>query len=565
MTLILLAWVCASVAAAAEPESSVDLARKAIQAGEPERAVSILKGSVADDPRTRSELATALLAAGEVDEAFRTVGEKPTVPEGVRVLALVRALRGETEEALRLLEGPKLLTTRGRVLWRIFKTRSAIESLERAGDAEAKNLLGRIYLYKGWESEGAFPGWHEEPQYREQAIVAFLAAAAASPDWFEPRLGLGQAFLYAGKPTEALAELDAAIERAPKTTGPRVGRFQALKLLGRLDAVRTEVAAAAGSEDPRLLEAARQGLALLGDEPGARAIAARLIEKFSSSEGAETATAARIDAARKTKDTGVVLAESKAYLARYPYGARRVAVYDALLEAYQATPSTPPEELIAAIDGRLRSRPDPGAYVAGASLLASRGVLFDRVVQLAEASVPLAEAFIDENRGAYKLSDKARGSLNRSRAAAIDLIGWVSFLKKDLKAAEAKLTESERLSRGQDFVNQFHLGELCRARGDAARASEYYLSALSLSAGPEPVRASARKALAALRGEDVSTFEAFLAAELARRQEVRRALAVRSLVDQPAPSIPMTDLSGKAIDIAALRGKVLLLNFFASW
>jgi hypothetical protein len=40
---------------------------------------------------------------------------------------------------------------------------------------------------------------------------------------------------------------------------------------------------------------------------------------------------------------------------------------------------------------------------------------------------------------------------------------------------------------------------------------------------------------------------------------------LRSLVDRPAPELRVTEVSGRALDLAALRGKVVLLNFFASW
>ncbi len=196
-------------------------------------------------------------------------------------------------------------------------------------------------------------------------------------------------------------------------------------------------------------------------------------------------------------------------------------------------------------------------------MLSGRGVEPDRIRELAEASIPAAEAFVDQNRSAYKLEDKARGSLNRSRATAVDLIGWAYYLKKELPTAEAGLGEAERLARGQDLVNQFHLGELARAKGESERAAQYHLNALTLGSGPEPVRRAAQKALADLHGED--GFDAYLQGELARRRDLRREEAIRSMVDLPAPAIPLTDLEGKALDVAALRGKVLLLNFFASW
>jgi cytochrome oxidase Cu insertion factor (SCO1/SenC/PrrC family) len=37
------------------------------------------------------------------------------------------------------------------------------------------------------------------------------------------------------------------------------------------------------------------------------------------------------------------------------------------------------------------------------------------------------------------------------------------------------------------------------------------------------------------------------------------------LLDRPAPPIQLNDVDGKPFDLAALKGKVVLLNFWASW
>ena len=165
------------------------------------------------------------------------------------------------------------------------------------------------------------------------------------------------------------------------------------------------------------------------------------------------------------------------------------------------------------------------------------------------------------------MTGKLQGSYARGRAAAADLVGWAQFLKKDYAAAAAKLGEAERLSQGLDFVNEFHLGELARAQKASARARDHYLDALSLAGGPTPLRQKAKDALAALQaGERTAAgFDAWLETELARRRDDRKAAALKSLVDRPLPKLALTTVDGKPFDAASLRGKVVLLDFFASW
>jgi tetratricopeptide (TPR) repeat protein len=122
---------------------------------------------------------------------------------------------------------------RGHRLWDQRLSKSAIAALEAAtGDrgtaAEAWEALGRIYLFKGWQQEGVFPGWHDETEYRNNAVAAFEAALAADPARTTATEGLQQArtFLTApgvvppAVPTPEVAVLDATLEGWRRSTGP---------------------------------------------------------------------------------------------------------------------------------------------------------------------------------------------------------------------------------------------------------------------------------------------------------------------------------------------------------
>jgi hypothetical protein len=218
------------------------------------------------------------------------------------------------------------------------------------------------------------------------------------------------------------------------------------------------------------------------------------------------------------------------------------------------------------IDARIRAQADPQPYFTGAQLLIDRGE-YDKAIALAGRGAAASDHFIDENLSAYQLSGKSEGSYARGRSQAADLTGWALFLKKDYAGASAKVDEAARLSQGLDFVNLFHLGELARAQNNPARAREHYLNALALAGGPAPLRQRATQALAALPAADpkAASFDAWLEAELTRRRDERKAAALKSLVDKPLPTLTLTTVEGKAYDTSGLRGKVLLLNFFASW
>jgi len=243
-----------------------------------------------------------------------------------------------------------------------------------------------------------------------------------------------------------------------------------------------------------------------------------------------------------------------------------VKTLDAALDALRAAPDATVAAIVAAIDARIKAQADPAPYFTGAQILIDRGA-FDQAIALAERGVAAADRFIDENLSAYQMAGKSQGVSMRARGQAADLVGWALVQKKDLAAAAAKLEEAERLYRGLDFLNQFHLAELWQARGDSARARDHYLDALSLSNGPAPLRQRATQALMGMRPgtQPGPASDAWLEDQLSRRREQRKTDALKSLLDRPLPRLALRTLDGRPFDTASLRGKVLLLNFFASW
>jgi thiol-disulfide isomerase/thioredoxin len=352
---------------------------------------------------------------------------------------------------------PQDQLARGKTKWDQRLAKSAIAALEAAVSdkstaADAHEALGRIYTFKGWQQESAFPGWHDEPAFREKAIVELKAALAADPNRASAKEALKTAEDFA-----AAEKVDAAPPRP------------------EIKALDARIEAARGADVP-------------------------------------------------------------------------IATFE---KAFQA---------------RAEAQADPAPFFTAAQMLIDRGE-YDRAIALATLGGSTSDHFIDENLSAYQMSGKVQSSYARGRAAAADLVGWAQFKKKNYAAATEKLGEAERLSQGLDFVNEFHLAELARAQSVPARARNHYLDALSLAGGPAPLRKQATDALAAQHSAEGSNgdFEAWLESELSRRRDERKAAALKSLVNRPLPKLALTTVDGKPFDAASLRGKVALLDFFASW
>lgn len=321
-------------------------------------------------------------------------------------------------------QNPREALRHGQELWAQRLSKSAIAALEVAAAdpttaAEAQETLGRIYTFKGWQQEGVFPGWHDEPSYRPKALAALRASLKAEP-----------------------------------------GRASAQEAL-------------------------------------------RLAEQFDAAD------------------------------------------------------SVPPSrEKVAAAD--------PAPYFATAQQLLERGE-YDRAIEAANKAAQVSDRFVDENLSAYQMPGKAQGFLARGHATAAAVAGWALFKKGDAAGAIKRLEEAEQLYQGLDVANQIQLGDVERARQSIDRARDHYLNALSLSNVTPAQRETLTRALAELQPTTTTGFDAWLKTELDNRREARRAAALRSIVNKPLPSLPLTTLDGRPFDATSLRGKVVLLDFFASW
>lgn len=312
---------------------------------------------------------------------------------------------------------------RGKVLWGQRLSKSAIAALESATAdpataAEAYELLGRIYTFKGWQQEGVFPGWHDEPSYRRKAVAA----------------------------------LQKALEKDPARTS------------------------------------AREAL--------------RVAEQFAGADS--------------------------------------------------VPPST--EKVAAA---------DPAPIFAAAQKQLEAGE-YDRAIETANKGAEVSDRFVAENFSAYQMPGKAQGFLARGHATAAAIAGWALFKKGDSTGALKRLEEAEQLYQGLDVGNQIQLGDVERLRKADDRAREHYLNALSLNASPAQ-REAAMKGLSEAHPAGTANLDAWLAGELESRRAARRAAALRSIVNKPLPPLPLTTVDGRPFDAGALKGKVVLLDFFASW
>ena len=454
-------------------------------------------------------LAAALVILGA---GTTTIGQSSSV---YRDRALAADAANQTAQALAAIDGglkanprdPGLLAAQGRIYWRLLRTNAAERALLEAAKspayaAEAQYWLGRIYAFKGYQAEGAFPGWHEEVSYRPRAIAAFQAARDAKPDWHLPHVGLGDAYKAEGRDQEAAAEYARAASLGQSKPGADTADADAIK------------AAQQASQWPAVIERARAFIATHASSP-------RLIDVYDALLAAyQNTPAAPAADVRAAVDARVALRPDPM---SYALGAN-------LLLARRADLA------------HVARMADTGRQVG------------ERFIRENESSYKLdgkVQGSLDRNQATFADIAGWAAYQQKNTAVAEKRLAEAARLSRGFDA-----TNQMHLGELSKAKNEL----------DTARDHYLTVLGLAAATPPQREAAKVALAdIQAKSGENPAEFDAWLTSTLSRLREERRKALVSDMSGKPVPPLVLTDLQGNKVDLLAERGNVVLLNFFSAW
>jgi peroxiredoxin len=186
---------------------------------------------------------------------------------------------------------------------------------------------------------------------------------------------------------------------------------------------------------------------------------------------------------------------------------------------------------------------------------------------LADKAVALARRELDhppEPKPSYLTDPEWKAQLSSSLGECLDTLGGILF-RLGRKADSTKATEEA----------------VARTEGKAPEVNEHYAISLAEAGSPQQVLAKVgplissgngttamkdivKAAYLKDRGSDTG-LEAYLSGlEKAARDRLKAELRLQ-LIDNPAPAFVLNDLLGKVVSLSDLRGKVVILDFWATW
>ncbi len=444
----------------------------------------------------------------------------------------------------------------------------------------------------------------------DEAVSSVTEALGVEPGWAELHLQLGRVHLARFRKSRETASLDTALKAFARAAelDPSLSRAYTEAWRARLSRpdfeaevaiVRSEIGIllAKSMRDKSLrepaLKSAIEGYALIGDEEAKARVEQEVVTEFPEAPEARKVLLARAFA---EKDAGARASLLEAFIARYP-GSADWALYSNLFRGKAARGDD--EKLLKIGERWIESgRDDLYQFVEASSsvaiALAERKIELERAQAIADASSKLVEALTPQSPLLEKIEPSNRPNLlsfvnelaRTARGFVLLRRGKTEDARQPLETAlkqVIKEVEKNGFILWKDMnlreigvrPRVLWLAELYEAIGEYDRAARYLLAGYCdderanrfiverLPAVYE--RAGSARSKAETDIEQARRRFQSVAASSRPSKERAREAALANPLEIIAPDFEVTTLDRKKVKLSEMKGKVVVLNFWATW
>ncbi len=282
---------------------------------------------------------------------------------------------------------------------------------------------------------------------------------------------------------------------------------------------------------------------------------------------------------KKLDPTGAMVQKDRAAAVRsQPDWTRRKALYQAFVSEFPGS-SYLPLLAVGMTDGYFKNNDIPGlvAFVEPLPPVHINVLMLNTMAfQLAEEKrfLPDAEKMVNKAVAVLKIQPKPGDVLgnwpDEKRARQRQLMNTrARVLEQQGKQAEAYaayqlFVDPDEVDNSDPRVNERYYACALRT-GHAAEARPLIEAAIEVGKATPRLKDAFRNWLAKQPGQSLAQADAYVATlETDLKADLRDDLRGR-LINEPAPAFSLTDLQGRNISSAVLKGKVVVLDFWATW
>jgi len=197
--------------------------------------------------------------------------------------------------------------------------------------------------------------------------------------------------------------------------------------------------------------------------------------------------------------------------------------------------------------------------------LAEKGERLDEAAALSKQSLEILDAaLIDANGGMYSTPKQAKENNRASYNMFADTYAFILY--KQGKFPEA-LTYQQKVYDGmkyQDAEINEHYALILNANRQYAKTKEVVEKSILAGKGSEILKAQLAVAYSKVKGSNAG-YDEYVAGLYKQKNDAGRAKLVKEMINTPAPVFALKDFDGNEVSLAGLKGKVVIVDFWATW
>ncbi|QHS56942.1 redoxin domain-containing protein [Mucilaginibacter sp. 14171R-50] len=328
--------------------------------------------------------------------------------------------------------------------------------------------------------------------------------------------------------------------------------------------VKNKLAAWSNSGKEKDMMMASSLYSMLRKKSSADSLTAVITAKFPNGEAAQNAARMAIN---EERDAVKKEALYNAYLAKYPENDKSAATLDnirsQIASAYlNANNTAKYNEWAAKVKNKA---PLAMALNNVAWNMAEKGEHLDEAAAFSKQSLDILDA--DLKNGGSGMYMTAKQMSDNNRATYRNNADTYAFiLYKQGKFPEALKYQSavyEGMAYQDAEINE-HYAMILNANGQYAKAKEVAEKSIVAGKSSEGLKNQLATAYAKVKGSDAG-YADYLAGLDKQKSAIAREKLAKQMINTPAPAFALKDFDGKEVSLASLKGKVVVVDFWATW
>jgi thiol-disulfide isomerase/thioredoxin len=193
-----------------------------------------------------------------------------------------------------------------------------------------------------------------------------------------------------------------------------------------------------------------------------------------------------------------------------------------------------------------------------------KGENLQQAVQIAKKGVDLALNPPASSKPSYYSDEMWKQQSEFSAAMVLDTYGYGLFQQGKFADAEAAMQQAYGLTKGESPDITERLLTAYNKNGKYDKTLEVGKNAVEQGKTTDKLIEQYRLAYKAVNGTEKG-LDALLAHARASNVKATKEKTLKGRLDKPAIPFTLKDLSGKSVSLAALKGKVVVIDFWATW